>query len=65
MRKYKLISDYYSVNIHKNIPVFAGLGGGTSNAATIIQNLTKKKIKKKLLNKISDKIGSDLIPFLL
>ena len=37
MRKYKLISDFYSVNIYKNIPVFAGLGGGTSNAATIFK----------------------------
>ena len=63
MRKYKLISDYYSVNIHKNIPVFAGLGGGTSNAATIFKNLTNKKIRKKLLNRIFDKIGSDLILF--
>ena len=63
MRKYKLISDYYSVYIHKNIPVFAGLGGGTSNAATIIQNLTNKRIKKKLLNKIIHTIGSDLILF--
>ena len=32
MRKRKLISDYYRINVIKKIPVFAGLGGGTSNA---------------------------------
>ena len=48
LRKFKLISNYYSVNVIKNIPVFSGLGGGTSNAAFILQFLLKKKklIKK-------------------
>ena len=39
MRETKLISDYYSVVIYKKIPVFAGLGGGTSNAATVLKSL--------------------------
>ena len=34
MRKNKIIHDYYSVRVNKKIPAFAGLGGGTSNAAT-------------------------------
>ena len=42
MRKNKIIHDYYSVKINKKIPVFAGLGGGTSNAATILKYFTKK-----------------------
>ena len=43
LRKSKLISDFYSVTTFKNIPVFSGLGGGTSNAAFILKFLLKKK----------------------
>ena len=64
MRKRKLISDYYRINVFKKIPVFAGLGGGTSNAATIFKFLVKKKINKKDLDKIVDYIGSDFRLFL-
>ncbi len=60
LRELKLITDYYSVTIIKNIPVFAGLGGGTGNAAFTMKYLLKKKINKKLLTKIETKIGSDL-----
>ena len=35
LRKLKLISSYYFISIEKKIPVFSGLGGGTSNAAFI------------------------------
>ena len=47
MRNNKILSDYYLIKIHKNIPVFAGFGGGASNAATILNYLINKKIKKK------------------
>ncbi len=60
MRKNKIIQDYYSVKINKKIPVFAGLGGGTSNAATILKYLTKKSLNKKILSKIIKEVGSDL-----
>ena len=60
LRKLKLISSCYSVTIIKYIPVFAGLGGGTGNAAFIIKSILKKKIPKKLLNKAEKEIGSDL-----
>ena len=43
LRKFKVITSYYSVTIIKNIPVFSGLGGGTSNAAFILKFLLKKK----------------------
>ena len=59
MRKYNLIHDYYSVKILKKIPVFAGLGGGSSNAATLLKYF-KKKIPKKIFEKIIDSVGSDL-----
>ena len=60
MRKNKIIHDFYSVKIIKKIPVFAGFGGGTSNAATILKHLTKKKLNKKIFNKIIKENGSDL-----
>ncbi|MDA9618982.1 4-(cytidine 5'-diphospho)-2-C-methyl-D-erythritol kinase [Candidatus Pelagibacter bacterium] len=60
LRKLKLISNYYSVTINKNIPVFGGLGGGTGNAASIIKVLLKGKVSKSLLNKAESIIGTDL-----
>ena len=59
LRQAKLITNYYSVIVTKNIPVFGGLGGGTSNAAFILKHLIKSKIKENLLNKIESLIGSD------
>ena len=59
MRKNKIIHDYYSVKVNKKIPVFAGLGGGTGNAATLFKHLVKKKIKKKIFDKITKEVGSD------
>ena len=60
LRKKKLISDHYSVLINKKIPVYAGLGGGTSNAACLIKYFNKNKIKDDLLSNFEKKIGSDL-----
>ena len=59
LRKMKLISNYYSVKVIKNIPVFGGLGGGTSNAAFILRHLLKEKINKNIFYKIEKLIGSD------
>jgi 4-diphosphocytidyl-2-C-methyl-D-erythritol kinase len=60
LRERNLISNYYSVLVNKKIPVFAGMGGGTSNAICLIRHLTRKKINKNLLNILNKKIGSDL-----
>jgi 4-diphosphocytidyl-2-C-methyl-D-erythritol kinase len=60
LRKLNLISSYYSVVVTKNIPVFAGLGGGTSNAAFLLKFLMKNKISESLLKKVEKLIGSDL-----
>ena len=59
LRKYNVITNYYSVTIYKTIPVFAGLGGGTGNAACLIKYFIKKDINKKLLDILEKKIGSD------
>ena len=54
----------FQVKIKKNIPQEAGLGGGSMNAATILNFLIKKKIikinQKKILQ-ITKLIGSDVI----
>ena len=60
LRKLNLISNYYSISVIKNIPVFSGLGGGTSNAAFLLKFLIKKKIDNDLLNKLEPVIGTDL-----
>ena len=60
LRKLELISGYYSVNVIKNIPVFSGLGGGTSNAVSVLKFLLKGKVSKKILEKVEKLIGSDL-----
>ena len=49
----------YKITVDKNIPVFAGLGGGTSNAAFILKYLVKKKLNFNILKEIDRKIGTD------
>ena len=60
LRKKNLISSYYSITVEKMTPVYAGLGGGTSNAFFVMKHLLKNKLNKKELNDIEKKIGTDL-----
>ncbi len=64
LRKHKLINDFYKISIKKNIPIFAGLGGGTSNSASIVKYFLKSSINNALLNELEKKVGSDLKLFL-
>ena len=59
LRNEKIINNNYKIVVNKKIPVFGGLGGGTSNAAFLLRHFYKRKINKKLLNKFNQKIGSD------
>ncbi len=62
--KKKLLKDKFQILIKKNIPSEAGLGGGSMNAASILNFLIKKKLirlKKKEIIEISNSIGSDVI----
>ena len=54
----------FEIKINKRIPSKAGLGGGSMNAANILNYFVKKKIiiiSKKEMIKISNMIGSDVI----
>ncbi|MFA5310820.1 MAG: 4-(cytidine 5'-diphospho)-2-C-methyl-D-erythritol kinase [Candidatus Omnitrophota bacterium] len=69
----KLLRDQFypsrglDIKIIKRIPVGAGLGGGSSNAAVVLLGLNKLwglKLSKKRLAKFAVKIGSD-VPFFI
>ena len=54
----------FQIKINKNIPQAAGLGGGSMNAANILNFLLKKKfikLNQKKILEISSIIGSDVI----
>ena len=61
LRVAKKIKNYYDIEVKKNIPVFSGLGGGTSNSYFLLKKILKdQKIDKKIFKKLEKKIGSDI-----
>ncbi|MBU0683025.1 MAG: 4-(cytidine 5'-diphospho)-2-C-methyl-D-erythritol kinase [Candidatus Omnitrophota bacterium] len=61
------ISDNFLIKIKKNIPVSAGLGGGSSDAATVLQGLnevTGNLIEKHKIVEMGKMLGAD-VPFFL
>jgi len=61
------IKNCYSIKIIKNIPSGAGLGGGSADAACVINSLVKLeniKVDKEKLIKIASKLGAD-VPYCL
>ena len=61
--KFSGLKTNYKILLNKKIPVAAGLGGGSADAAVILQGLNllnKKKIIKKDLFKLAMEIGSDV-----
>ena len=65
LEKKKILNNKkFQIKIKKNIPQEAGLGGGSMNAATILNFLIKKnfiKINQKKVLQITKLIGSDVI----
>ncbi len=62
LRKKNFIKkNNYKIIVKKNIPIFSGFGGGSSNAATIIKYFLKgKKISEQNINYFSKYLGSDI-----
>ena len=59
-----LLKGKFKIMVHKSIPTEAGLGGGSTNAAVILNFLIKKKlikINKLKIKHICDEIGSDVV----
>ena len=62
------IRDGVKIQIEKRIPVAAGLGGGSSNAAAIIkglQQLWSIQLNDVVIKNIATKLGADVLFFLL
>jgi len=62
LRRKKIIkkNHNYQIIVKKNIPVFAGFGGGSSNAACLIKYFTKgSKLYEKDIDHYSKNLGSD------
>ena len=62
--KKKLLKNKFQIIIKKNIPSQSGFGGGSMNAAAILNYFIKKrliKISKKEIFKIANLIGSDVV----
>ena len=70
LEKYKRVEEFfknYYVKIDKKIPEFAGLGGGSSNAATFINMVNRYcelNLNKDELAQIGKSVGAD-VPFFI
>ena len=64
LRKNKFLKNQkFKINIQKNIPHGSGLGGGSSNAANLLNYFNsrmKLKLEKKKIKKIAEQIGFDV-----
>ena len=64
LRKNKILNDErFKIDIQKNIPHGSGLGGGSSNAADVLNYLNSKmklQISKKKMQKMASQIGFDV-----
>ena len=63
IEKKKLFKEKFQITIKKNIPSEAGLGGGSMNAASVLNFFIKKKLlkRKKEILEIANAIGSDVV----
>ena len=64
LRSTKLLENQaFKINIRKNIPHGSGLGGGSSNAADLLNYFNSKmklKLSKNKIKKLADQIGFDV-----
>ena len=64
LRKNNIIqSEKFNISVEKNIPHGSGLGGGSSNAAVLLNYfkfISKRNLKKNKVEKLARKIGFDV-----
>ena len=64
LRSIKLLENQaFKINVRKNIPHGSGLGGGSSNAANLLNYFNSKmklKLSKNKIQKLADQIGFDV-----
>jgi 4-diphosphocytidyl-2-C-methyl-D-erythritol kinase len=65
-KAYTKTSFNCKIKLKKNIPIAAGMGGGSSNAATVLKTLSEnyKKLTYEELHNLAVKLGAD-VPFFL
>ncbi|AGR42545.1 4-diphosphocytidyl-2C-methyl-D-erythritol kinase [Spiroplasma diminutum] len=61
LREEHVITKYYKIDIKKNIPLGSGMGGGSSNAVTVIKYFSNSK---RILKRVAKEIGSDCYYFI-
>ena len=64
LEKNNITKNFYKIRVKKNIPVYAGLGGGTSNSFSIASHFMNNKFSEKIIRIFEQKIGSDFRLFL-
>lgn len=67
LRKYINVDTYFDITLSKRIPAGAGLGGGSSNAATILRVVNKMcdlKLTTADLTSLSSGLGADIPLFI-
>ncbi len=64
LRNNNIINHFYKITVKKNIPVFSGMGGGTSNSVYLVKYFLKKNPTEHLIKKLEKIIGSDFRLFL-
>jgi len=65
--RYKKINKGVKIRVKKGIPIAAGLGGGSSDAASVLIGINKLynlKLSEKELMKLAGKLGAD-VPFFI
>lgn len=63
MRRKTNVQQYFKVHLDKNVPMQAGLGGGSGNAATVMfafKQLTGITVTEAQLQEWAEEIGSDI-----
>ena len=59
LRRLGVIKFFYKISVDKKIPIFAGLGGGSSNAAFVARFFLKNFHKNRNLKIFTKEIGTD------